>query len=203
LGITPNSGLAEAAGLTVDNGVVVDEHLATSDPDVFAAGDVANTYYPFLGTHLRLEHWSAAVNQGPVAAANMIGGDASYDHVPYFFSDQYDVGMEYSGYVERGRYDEVVFRGDVVTGEFIAFWMGAGRVLAGMNVNVWDVTDAIQALVRSDVQVDPAKLADLSVALDDIHGPRLSANLMVASSDQVGPRWRINPEAGRPAPRPR
>jgi len=168
VGITPNTGLAEAAGLAVDNGVVVDEHLATTDPDVFAAGDVANTFYPLLGTHLRLEHWSAALNQGPVAAANMMGATASYDRVPYFFSDQYDMGMEYSGYVARGGYDEVVFRGDVASGEFIAFWVGSGKVLAGMNVNIWDQTDAIQALVRSGVHADRSVLIDPSVSLADL-----------------------------------
>src|SRR6185312_13698851 len=107
VGITPNTALAEAAGLHVDNGVVVDEHLATSDPAVVAAGDVANAYYPHLHTHLRLEHWSAALNQPTVAAATMLGRDAAYDHVPYFFSDQYEMGMEYSGYVAKGNYDEV------------------------------------------------------------------------------------------------
>jgi 3-phenylpropionate/trans-cinnamate dioxygenase ferredoxin reductase subunit len=165
VGITPNTELAAAAGLPVDNGIVVDEHLATADPDVFAAGDVANSYYPLLGTHLRLEHWSAALNQGPVAAANMMGALTSYDHVPYFFSDQYDCGMEYSGYVGPDGYDEVVFRGDVASGEFIAFWMRDGRVLAGMNANTWGVTDAIEALVRSGARVDPAALADPEVLL--------------------------------------
>ena len=160
VGITPNTDLAAAAGLSVDNGIVVDEHLATTDPDVFAAGDVANSYYPLLGTHLRLEHWSAALNQGPVAAANMMGTITSYDRVPYFFSDQYDCGMEYCGHVGPDGYDEVVFRGDVAGGEFIAFWVRDGRVLAGMNVNTWGVTDAIEALVRSGARVDPAKLAD-------------------------------------------
>jgi len=92
VGIVPNTALAETAGLAVDNGIVVDEHLVTTDPDVFAAGDVANTYYPLLGTHLRLEHWSAALNQGPVAAENMMGRVTAYDQVPYFFSDQYDSG---------------------------------------------------------------------------------------------------------------
>jgi 3-phenylpropionate/trans-cinnamate dioxygenase ferredoxin reductase subunit len=168
VGITPNTELAEAAGLTVDNGVLVDEHLATSDPDVFAAGDVANAFYPNLGTHLRLEHWSAALNQGPVAAANMLGKNTSYDQVPYFFSDQYDMGMEYSGYVAKGDYDEVVFRGDVEAGEYLAFWLREGRVLAGMNVNVWDITDAIAALVRSGVRVDRAKLVDPEVDLADV-----------------------------------
>jgi len=168
VGIIPNTGLVEAAGLGVDNGIVVDEHMATTDPDVFAVGDVANSYYPRLGTHLRLEHWSAAKNQGPVAAATMVGRVASYDQVPYFYSDQYDMGMEYTGHVPAGGYDEVVFRGDVATGEFIAFWMAGGRVLAGMNVNIWDLYAAIEALVRSGQPVDSAKLADPGVSLDDV-----------------------------------
>ena len=110
-GISPNTELAEAAGLHVDNGIVVNEHLATSYPDVVAAGDVANAYYPYLHTHVRLEHWSAALNQPPVAAATMLGHDKAYDRVPYFYSDQYEMSMEYSGYVEKGNYDEVVFLG--------------------------------------------------------------------------------------------
>jgi 3-phenylpropionate/trans-cinnamate dioxygenase ferredoxin reductase subunit len=170
VGISPNTELAELAGLATDNGIVVDEYLRSSDPDVFAAGDVANAYYPSLGRHLRLEHWSAALHQGPAAAANMVGRATAYDEVPYFFSDQYDMGMEYSGYVEGGRYDQVVFRGDVAKREFIAFWLRQGRVLAGMNVNIWDVTDAIAALVRSGGQVDAALLADPGVALEDVHG---------------------------------
>jgi 3-phenylpropionate/trans-cinnamate dioxygenase ferredoxin reductase subunit len=168
VGILPNIELAAAAGLPIDNGVVVDEHLATIDPDVFAAGDVANAYYPLLGTHLRLEHWSAALNQGPVAAANMMGTATAYDKVPYFFSDQYDSGMEYSGYVPRDGYDEVVFRGDITSGKYIAVWMKDGTVLAGMNVNTWDVNDAIEALVRSGAQPDPSALADPDVPLTEL-----------------------------------
>lgn len=174
VGITPNTELAETAGLTVDNGVVVDQYLRTSDPDIFAAGDVANAYYPLFDTHLRLEHWSAALNQGPVAAANMVGRATPYDHVPYFFSDQYDMGMEYSGFVAGGRYDEVVFRGDVAKGEFIAFWLENGRVRAGMNVNIWDVTDAVQSLVRSGQTVDRGKLADPDVTLEEVSGGTLA-----------------------------
>jgi hypothetical protein len=170
VGITPNAALAGAAGLHVDNGVVVDEHLATSDPDVVAAGDVANAYYPHLRTHLRLEHWSAALNQPAVAAATMLGRDAAYDRVPYFFSDQYEMGMEYSGYVARGNYDEVVFRGDVAKGEYVAFWLHDGQVLAGMNVNVWDLTDTIAALARSGQPIDRAKLVDPDVPLDQVAG---------------------------------
>ncbi len=168
IGITPNTELAEAAGLSVDNGILVDEYLQTSDADIFAAGDVANTYYPSLNRHLRLEHWSAALNQGPVAAANMVGRATAYDQLPYFFSDQYDMGMEYRGHVEAGRYDRVVFRGEVSTGEYIAFWLQHGQVLAAMNVNVWDQSDAITALIRSSDSVDLERLADPGVALEDV-----------------------------------
>lgn len=168
IGILPNTELAEMADLTIDDGICVDEYLCSSDPDVFAAGDVANAYYPSLGRHLRLEHWSTALNQGPVAAANMMGGATAYDHVPYFFSDQYDMGMEYRGYVEAGHYDQVVFRGDVSKGEYIAFWLRQDRALAGMNVNIWDQGDAITALVRSGRRVDAALLADPLVSLEDL-----------------------------------
>ena len=161
-------GKSEKDKIYVDNGVFVDEQLVTSDPDVFAAGEVANVYYPHLGTHLRLEHWSAALNQGPVAATNMLDGDAAYDKVPYFYSDQYDMGMEYSGYVGADGYDEVVFRGDVDKGEYVAFWLRDQRVLAGMNVNVWDVTDTIAALVRSGAQVDPSRLIDPQTPLTEV-----------------------------------
>ncbi len=162
------------AGLAVDNGIVVGEHLRSADPDVFAAGDVANAYYGSLGRHLRLEHWSAALNQGSVAAANMVGRTTAYDHVPYFFSDQYDMGMEYRGYVEPGGYDQVVFRGEVATGEYLAFWLRDDRVLAAMNVNVWDAGDSITALVRSGVRVDAARLADPDVALEDLRADSAS-----------------------------
>lgn len=176
IGITPNVELAETARITVDSGIVIDERLHTNDPDVFAAGDVANAYYPLLGRHLRLEHWSAALNQGPVAAANMVGRTTAYDQLPYFFSDQYDMAMEYRGHVEGGRYDEVVFRGEVAKREFVAFWLLGGRVLAAMNVNVWDVGDALAALVRSGRPVDPIRLTDPGVALEDLLGsPPLGA----------------------------
>jgi len=168
VGITPNTALAQEAGLSVDNGVLVDEHLVTSDPDVFAAGDVANVYYPHLGTHLRLEHWSAALNQGPVAATNMLGGDAIYDKVPYFYSDQYDMGMEYSGYVGADGYDEVVFRGDVDNSKYVAFWLRDRRVVAGLNVNVWDVTETIADLVRSGARVDRSRLIDSETPLTEV-----------------------------------
>ena len=168
VGITPNTELAEAAGLAVDNGIIVDEHLRSSNPDVFAAGDVANSWYPSLGRHLRLEHWSAALNQGPVAAVNMMGGAVAYDRVPYFYSDQYDMGMEYSGFVDSGNYDQIVFRGEVTKGKYIVFWLDQRRVLAGMNVNVWDVAEAIAGLVRSGEPIDVARLRDPKVPLQDL-----------------------------------
>ena len=169
VGITPNVELATAAGLTVDNGVVTDARLQTSDPDIFAAGDVANAFHPLYGRHLRVEHWSNARNQPVAAARAMLGEDVSYDRVPYFYTDQYDLGMEYAGYVEPGGYDEVVFRGDVPGREFVAFWMaGDGRVLAGMNVNIWDVNEAISALVRAQKPVSKDALQDAAVSLESL-----------------------------------
>jgi 3-phenylpropionate/trans-cinnamate dioxygenase ferredoxin reductase subunit len=170
VGITPNTQLAEAAGLETSNGVVVDAALRSSDPDIFAAGDVASAMHPVLGQHIRVEHWANALNQPQAAARAMLGQDVSYGTIPYFYTDQYDLGMEYAGYVEPGRYDQVVFRGDVDRREFVAFWLAGGRVLAGMNVNIWDVNDAIQDLVSSGRQVDPARLADPAVPLDQVAG---------------------------------
>ncbi|MGA5271100.1 NAD(P)/FAD-dependent oxidoreductase [Streptomyces lydicamycinicus] len=168
VGITPNSEPAAAAGLKVDNGVVVDERLCSSHPDIFAAGDVANAYHPLLGRQLRVEHWANALHQPQTAARAMLGQDVRYDRLPYFFTDQYDLGMEYTGYAEPDGYDQVVFRGDTDAREFIAFWLSRGRVLAGMNVNVWDVTGPIKALVRSGQAVDPGRLADPAVPLDSL-----------------------------------
>ena len=168
IGISPNTQLAEAAGLEVDDGIVVDEHLQSSDPNVYAAGDVAKAFHPLLGKRIRVEHWANALNQPKVAAQSMLGQDAVYDRVPYFFTDQYDLGMEYAGYAGPGDYDQVVFRGDEERREFIAFWLADRRVVAGMNVNVWDVIDQIQDLVRSGRQVDVAKLADPDVPLSDL-----------------------------------
>jgi 3-phenylpropionate/trans-cinnamate dioxygenase ferredoxin reductase subunit len=171
VGITPNSQLASAAGLEVDDGVWVNAQLRSSDPDIFAAGDVANAFHPLLGKHIRVEHWANAVNQPQAAAKAMLGLDVSYDLIPYFFTDQYDLGMEYAGYVEPDGYDEVVFRGDVDRREFIAFWLGdGGRVLAGMNVNIWDVNDAIQALVRASQPADVAALRDPETPLESLVG---------------------------------
>ncbi|HUB42338.1 MAG TPA: FAD-dependent oxidoreductase [Streptosporangiaceae bacterium] len=171
IGITPNTELGAAAGLEVNNGIVTDAQLRSSDPDIYAAGDVACAFHPVIGKHIRVEHWANALNQPQAAAKAMAGQDVSYDRVPYFFTDQYDLGMEFSGYVEPGGYEQVVFRGDVDGREFVAFWLGTGgRVLAGMNVNVWDVIDAIQALVRSGQPADVDALRDPAVPLDSLAG---------------------------------
>jgi 3-phenylpropionate/trans-cinnamate dioxygenase ferredoxin reductase component len=166
IGVTPRVELAQQAGLELDNGIVVDERLQTSAPNVFAAGDVASAWHPFFSRRIRVEHWANALNQGPAAARAMLGEEVSYDRIPYFFSDQYDVGMEYSGYATD--WDEVVFRGDRERGEFISFWLSGGRVVAGMNVNVWDVNDQVQALIRSREQVDVRALTDLNTPLDSL-----------------------------------
>jgi len=167
VGVVPRSGLAQAAGLEVENGIVVDERLVSSVPNIYAAGDVANAWHPFFERRIRVEHWANALNQGPAAARSILGGEVSYDRIPYFFSDQYDVGMEYSGFADR--WDEVVFRGDPEAGEgFVAFWLRDGCVLAGMNVNVWDVNEHVQELIRSRRPVDPRALADPGTPLDSL-----------------------------------
>jgi 3-phenylpropionate/trans-cinnamate dioxygenase ferredoxin reductase component len=166
VGVEPRTRLAAEAGIAVSDGVTADACLRTSAEGVFAAGDVANARHPLYGEQIRVEHWANALNQGPAAARNMLGHELPYERLPYFFSDQYDVGMEYSGFA-RG-WDRVVFRGDPATREFIAFWMVADRVVAGMNVNVWDVTEPIQQLIRAGVPVDDRRLADPDVPLDEL-----------------------------------
>lgn len=178
VGISPNVGLAEVAGLKVDNGIVTDSSLRSSDRQVWAAGDVASWMSPTLETHVRVEHWANANDGGYAAGRIMAGSDEVYDPIPFFFSDQYDVGLEYAGYVPRGTDTELVVRGDLASNEFMAFWVvpaegsaqGAGevRVLAGMHVNVWDTIDAVQQLVRDRTSVDRDKLADPDVVLTDL-----------------------------------
>jgi 3-phenylpropionate/trans-cinnamate dioxygenase ferredoxin reductase subunit len=168
VGVTPNVGLAADAGLAVEGGVLVDRRLATSDPDIFAAGDIANVDHPFFQHRVRVEHWATALHSGPAAAKAMLGQDINYDYLPYFFTDQYDLGMEYNGWYPPDAQTELVVRGDLTTREFIAFWLVDGRVAAGMNVNIWDVSDQVDALIRSRVEVDRARLADPDVPLPDL-----------------------------------
>ncbi|KRD44989.1 pyridine nucleotide-disulfide oxidoreductase [Cellulomonas sp. Root930] len=168
IGAAPRVDLARSVGLHVEDGVVVDAHLCSSHPHVLAVGDIARAQHPFLGTHVRVEHWANALNQPSTAAATVVGADEPYDRLPYFFTDQFDLGMEYVGYVGSHGYDEVVVRGDLQNRELVAFWRRDGRVLAGMNVNVWDVVDDVQALIRSRAVVDHDRLADPDVPLADL-----------------------------------
>lgn len=166
IGARPRTELAEAAGLDVRDGIVVDEYLETSVPGIFAAGDVAAAWHPRYGTRLRVEHWDNARRQGRAAARNLLGAKEAYDRIPYFYSDQYELSMEYTGYAPA--WDRVVFRGDPSSRAFVAFWLREGRVVAGMNVNVSGVTDAIRKLVAAGRPVDAARLMDPAVPLDDL-----------------------------------
>ena len=169
IGAAPNTALAEQAGLAVDNGVLVSAALRSSDPDIYAVGDIANAEHPFFRTRIRVEHWANALNQPAVAAAAMLGNDVSYDALPYFYTDQYDLGMEFVGNAPPGSYSQIVVRGDRQAREFVAFWLDAeSRVLAGMNVNVWDVTDPIKALIRSRNAMTASLLADPTMLLEDL-----------------------------------
>jgi NADPH-dependent 2,4-dienoyl-CoA reductase/sulfur reductase-like enzyme len=168
IGAAPNDQLAAAAGLEVGNGVLTDEALRTTDPNIFAAGDVANSFHPLLGRRVRVEHWANALNGGPAAARSMLGQPVVYDPVPYFYSDQYDLGMECAGLPSPGSYDQIAYRGDRAAGEFIAFWLTSNRVVAGMNVNVWDVNDDIQSLIRSARQVDLSRLTNPDIPLPEV-----------------------------------
>jgi 3-phenylpropionate/trans-cinnamate dioxygenase ferredoxin reductase component len=160
VGAKPNVELAEQAGLSMgEGGVLVDMSLRTSDPDIYAVGDIAAAEHPLFGCRIRTEHWANALKQPAVAAAGMLGNPGEYTELPYFFTDQYDLGMEYVGHAPG--FERVVFRGDVAGREFVAFWLdGDNRVLAGMNVNIWDVLDDVKALIRSKDPVDPDRLAD-------------------------------------------
>jgi 3-phenylpropionate/trans-cinnamate dioxygenase ferredoxin reductase subunit len=166
IGVEPRTELARAAGLAVSDGIEVSATLETSVPGIFAAGDVAGAWHPFYDRRLRTEHWANAKFQGAAAGSLMLGANAPYDRIPYFYSDQYDLGMEYTGRAERG--DRFVVRGSLTDREFVAFWIRDGRVVAGMNANIWDVAKPIERLIRSRAVVDPERLADQSVQIDDL-----------------------------------
>jgi 3-phenylpropionate/trans-cinnamate dioxygenase ferredoxin reductase subunit len=168
IGASPRTGLAAAASLAVDDGIVVDAALRTTHPDVFAAGDVARAFSPRLGRSLRVEHRAGARGGGAAAARSMLGEPVSHDPVPFFYSDQYDWGLECSGYVGAGRDDRVVYRGDPAAGAFIAFWLAGDRLVAALNVNVWDVTPSIQQLISGGHRVDERLLRDPDVPLDQV-----------------------------------
>lgn len=168
IGAVADVDLALRAGLDVGDGVRTDAALRSSHPAVMAAGDIVNAFNPRLGRSLRVEHWANALHTGPAAARTMLGQEVVYDRVPYFYTDQYDLGMEYSGHVGPEGFDRLLLRGDPGAGAFLAFWMQGSRVLAGMSVNTWDATADIQALVHAPMPVDPDALADVSVPLAEL-----------------------------------
>ncbi|MFL5756712.1 MAG: NAD(P)/FAD-dependent oxidoreductase [Chloroflexota bacterium] len=166
IGVEPRTELAVAAGLAVGDGIEVSETLETSMPGIFAAGDVASAWHPFYDQRVRSEHWANAKFQGATAARSMLGAAAPFDRIPYFYSDQYDLGMEYTGHASAG--DRLVVRGNLGEREFVAFWLRDGRVAAGMNANVWDVAKPIERLIRSRSAVEADALADPSVQIDEL-----------------------------------
>ena len=166
IGVMARDEITERSSIDTADGILVDEYLESSAANVFAAGDVARAYHPLLERSLRVEHWANALHQGQTAARNMLGARVAYDRLPYFYSDQYDVGMEYHGHGDAG--DDVVIRGELAGREFIAFWLSNDRVTAAMNVNVWDMAPDIQALLRARAPVDRDRLADTAVALGDL-----------------------------------
>jgi len=166
IGAVPNTQLATSAGLALDNGILVDAQGRSSNPDIFGVGDVANAETPALGQRVRVEHWANALDRPPSVAKGLLGKAGDFDKLPFFFSDQYDLGLEYSG--RSGREDDLVVRGDLDGREYVAFWLDGDRVTAGMNVNVWDVQDDIQALIASHEPVDRDKLADPDVPLAQV-----------------------------------
>jgi len=169
IGVEPRTELAASAGLTIDNGIEVSATLQTSDPGIFAAGDVASAWHPFYERRLRSEHWANAKFQGSAAGPLLLGADTPFDRIPYFYSDQYELGMEYTGHASGT--DRLVVRGSLADRAFVAFWLVNGRVVAGMNANIWDVAKPIERLIRSRATVDVDALADPSIAIDELVGP--------------------------------
>ncbi|QIV88653.1 NAD(P)/FAD-dependent oxidoreductase [Glutamicibacter mishrai] len=164
MGAVPNVQLAETAGLEVDEGVLVDATLRTSDPHILAIGDIAQAMNTRLGQRVRVEHWDNAIRQGKLAAATLLGDSESYDWWPYFFTDQFDLGMEYVGHNDPG--DETVIRGDMDSGEFLIFWRNSQVVTAAANVNIWDVNDELRAVLGREVSAE--RLADPKIELADL-----------------------------------
>lgn len=168
IGAAPRTDLAERAGVAVDNGVVVDASLRSSHEGVFAAGDIANAYHPIFKQHIRVEHWDVARMMSRAAARSMLGQSVSYDRIPYFYTDQYDISMEYTGYVGAEGFEQFLWRGDPGAGKAVGFWLRSGNVVAGMSINVPKAMKPIEALVRSGVAVNAAQLCDEAVALESL-----------------------------------
>jgi 3-phenylpropionate/trans-cinnamate dioxygenase ferredoxin reductase subunit len=168
VGVQPRTELAVSAGLAVRDGIDVSATLETSVPGIFAAGDVASAWHPFYERRLRTEHWANAKFQGAAASRSMLGATVPYDRIPYFYSDQYELGMEYTGWSSPS--DRLVVRGSLADRQFVAFWLADGRVVAGMNANIWDAAKPIEGLIRSRAVIAPDALADPAVPIAELAG---------------------------------
>ncbi|MBW3663683.1 MAG: FAD-dependent oxidoreductase [Actinobacteria bacterium] len=166
IGVVPRTELAAQAGLDVRDGILVDASLATSDPRILAAGDVASAWHPRYGRNVRVEHWANALNQGRTAARNLLGAGDVYARLPYFFSDQYDLGLEFVGHTAEA--DDVVVRGDLDAREFTAFWTASDRVVAAMAVNTWGVVEDLEAIIDSAAPLDRRRLVDADIPLREL-----------------------------------
>ena len=163
IGIEPNTGIVSGTPIRIDNGIVVDEFCRTNVPGVFAAGDAANHFHPTFGRHLRVEHWQNALKQGAAAARSMLGKGQPYDEVHWFWSDQYDVNLQYAGF--HATWDALVVRGSLEQHDGIAFYMNDGRVDAAVALNRGKDIRKVMPLIRQRRAVDVQSLGDPAVDL--------------------------------------
>jgi 3-phenylpropionate/trans-cinnamate dioxygenase ferredoxin reductase subunit len=163
IGVTPATGWLNGAGVTIERGVIVDEFCRTNIPDIYAAGDVARSWHPGYGEHLLVEHFDNAGNQGALAAKNMLGANEPYAPLPYFWSDQYDLSLQFAGH--NAGHDQVVTRGTVGSGSWSAFYLREGRFVAALAVNRFKDFSAARRLLRAGKPVSAEQLADEGVEL--------------------------------------
>lgn len=164
-GLVIEDGLAQGAGLAVDDGILVDEQARTGDPSIFAIGDVARFPSARYGRSLRLESVQNAIDQAKIAAQVIAGGDASYDPVPWFWSDQYELKLQIAGLIEGA--DTMVRRGDPEEGRFALFHLKDGKLIACEAVNAAPEYMAAQRMIAQGIAPDPERLRDPGVAMKD------------------------------------
>lgn len=166
VGADPESGFVEERLLAEDGGIRVDPQMRAEAPDVFAAGDIASVANPLYGRRMRVEHWNNALMEGKIAAHSMLGQSSDFDPAPFFFTDQYDIALEYAGRVDARTADAPVIRGDLAADRFHAFWVVENVVVAGLHVNAWDEgIEPVQDLIRARTPVEPADLANPAIPL--------------------------------------
>ena len=169
IGVDPEVEFLAGSGIKTDDGVLVDEHCRSSVAQIYAAGDVANHHHPLLGRRVRVEHWQNAMQQGAAAARSMLGRLEAYDPVHWFWSDQYDVNLQYAGFARE--WDQVVVRGKLEDPRFIAFYLNHGRIDAAVALNRSKDLRRAMPLIKARSVVDPNQLADEDVDLHNLrHG---------------------------------